>query len=75
MTALFLVVMTEQWRENKDHRPALVGLGVSVVCLVIFGADEFLIPAMVGIALVLTLLRRRLQPPAQEKEVTADVRD
>lgn len=75
MTALFLVVMTEQWRENKDHRPALVGLGVSVICLMIFGADEFLIPAMVGIALVLTLLRRRLQPPAQEKEVTADVRD
>lgn len=75
MTALFLVVMTEQWRENKDHRPALVGLGVSVVGLVLFGADAFLIPAMVGIALVLTLLRRRLQPASQGKEAATDVRD
>lgn len=75
MTALFLVVMTEQWRTTRDHRPALVGLGVSVVCLVLFGADEFLIPAMIGIALVLTLLRRRLQPPVQEKEAATDVRD
>lgn len=27
MTALFLVVMTEQWRASRDHTPALVGLG------------------------------------------------
>ena len=72
MTALFLVVMTEQWRENKDHRPALVGLGVSVACLVFFGADGFLIPAMIGITLALTLLRPALQP--KDGEVDADAR-
>lgn len=71
MTALFLVVMTEQWRTSRDHRPALVGLGVSLVCLWIFGASDFLIPAMVGITVVLTLLRGRLQ----EKEVAAHGRD
>ena len=67
MTALFLVVMTEQWRTSRDHRPALVGLGVSLACLWVFGASDFLIPAMVGITAVLTLLRSRLQ----ETEVSA----
>lgn len=71
MTALFLVVMTEQWRTSRDHRPALVGLGVSLACLWVFGASDFLIPAMVGITVVLTLLRGRLQ----EKEVTAHGQD
>lgn len=71
MTALFLVVMTEQWRTSRDHRPALVGLGVSLACLWVFGASDFLIPAMVGITAVLTLLRGRLQ----EKEVTAHGQD
>ena len=71
MTALFLVVMTEQWRTSRDHRPALVGLGVSLACLWVFGASDFLIPAMVGITVVLTMLRGRLQ----ETEVSAHGRD
>lgn len=72
MTALFLVVMTEQWRATRDHRPALVGLGVSLLCLAVFGAGEFLIPTMIGITLVLTLLRKALQP--QDEEVDARAR-
>ena len=66
MTALFLVVMTEQWRAARDHTAALVGVGVSLACLVVFGADDFLIPAMIGITLALTLLRRRPGAPEQE---------
>ena len=58
MTALFLVVMVEQWRAGKDHTPALVGLGVSLVCLLIFGSSNFLIPSMLGITAALTLLRK-----------------
>ena len=50
MTALFLVVMVEQWRAGKDHTPALVGLGVSLICLVIFGSSNFLIPSTVTVA-------------------------
>lgn len=49
MTALFLVIVTEQWLTNKNHLPALVGIGASVVCLVLFGADNFIIPAMIVI--------------------------
>lgn len=61
MTALFLVVMVEQWRSTRDHTPALVGLGVSLVCLLIFGSSNFLIPSMIGITVVLTLLRGTME--------------
>ena len=58
MTALFVVIFTDQWLSRKNHLPALVGVGVSVVCLLLFGPDGFIIPAMVGIAALLMLLRR-----------------
>ena len=61
MTALFLVVMTEQWKASRDHTPALVGLGVSRGCLLIFGSSDFLIPSMVGITAALTVLRGFMQ--------------
>ena len=61
MTALFLVVMTEQWKASHDHTPALVGLGVSLVCLLVFGSSDFLIPSMVGITAALTVLRGFMQ--------------
>ena len=59
MTALFIASFTEQWLTTMDHIPALTGLLSTLLCLVIFGKDRFLIPAMLLITLVLTLLRRR----------------
>ncbi len=59
MTALFVASFTEQWLTAKDHVPALTGLLSTLLCLVVFGRDNFLIPAMLLITLVLTLLRRR----------------
>ena len=59
MTALFLASFTEQWIENKDHTPAITGVVSTLLCLLIFGAERFLIPAMLLITLVLTLLRKR----------------
>lgn len=53
MTALFLTVFVEQWLTAKDHMPALTGLIATVACLMIFGSDSFLIPAMLIITLVL----------------------
>jgi len=57
LTALFLVVFLEQWMTAQTHGPALIGVGVSVVSLLIFGADSFLIPAMVGIGILLMLYK------------------
>lgn len=57
LTALFLVVFLEQWLTSEKHAPALIGVGASVVSLLVFGADSFLIPAMVGIGVMLCLYR------------------
>lgn len=59
MTALFIASYTEQWLSSKDHIPALTGLFSTLLCLIIFGRDRFLIPAMLLITFVLTLLRGR----------------
>lgn len=60
MTALFVTVFVEQWRSTKNHIPALVGVATSVVCLIIFGAGNFLIPTMMSITLVLGLLQKKI---------------
>ena len=59
LTALFVTVFVEQWLSTKDHIPALIGLGASVVCLALFGPGNFLIPAMVLITLLLGLYGKR----------------
>lgn len=59
MTALFIASFTEQWIRTKDHLPAVTGLLSTLLCLLVFGPERFLIPAMLLITLVLTLLRSR----------------
>ena len=58
MTAMFVVIFLEQWLKDKKHSSALIGLGVSVLSLVIFGKDSFLMPAMIGILLFLALFKK-----------------
>ena len=61
MTAMFVVILTEQWLKEKTPVSEWIGLAAGVVCLLIFGADNFLIPTMVCILAALTLLRRPLE--------------
>ncbi len=61
MTALFTAILVNQWRENREHRPVLIGLALSAVCLVIFGKTNFILPAMALILAVLTLLRKPIE--------------
>ncbi len=61
MTALFVVMFINQWEETKEHTPALMGLGCSLLCLVIFGSSNFIIPAMILIVLCLSLCKGRLE--------------
>ena len=58
MTALFVVMFLTQWEENKDHRPALIGVGCTALCLVVLGSDNFLLPAMGLIILAFLALRK-----------------
>ena len=61
MTALFVTVFVEQWTSTREHRPALLGVGATLLCLVLFGQDIFLIPSMALITLALTVLRPSLE--------------
>ena len=58
LTALFVTLFTEQWLSNKNHFPAIVGTISTVLCLILFGKEIFLIPSMVLIALILTTARK-----------------
>lgn len=58
MTALFITVFVEQWKNTKNHLPAITGVVISVICLVLFGSDNFLIPSMVFISIVMALGKR-----------------
>lgn len=66
MTAMFIVIFMDQWLKEKNHISSLLGLGVSLICLIIFGADNFIIPSMFALLGILTLLRKPLEK--QEKE-------
>ncbi len=58
LTALFVTIFVEQWLSTKNHGPAIVGVAVTALCLVIFGSNVFLIPSMVIIAGCLTMMRK-----------------
>lgn len=66
MTALFVVIFIDQWRAQKRHLPAVIGLAVSFLSLLVFGAERFILPAMALMLAVLTLLRRPLSGRKEE---------
>lgn len=59
LTALFVTVFLDQWLTAKKYIPALIGVTVSLACLLIFGAESFLIPSMLIIALLLCLYKEK----------------
>lgn len=61
MTALFIVIFLENWMKEKTHDSSLLGLGLSLMSLVLFGSDNFIIPAMLMIFATLTLLQGRME--------------
>ena len=61
MTAMFVVIFMDQWLKEDQHLSSLIGLGVSLICLLIFGVDSFMIPTMITIVVLLTVLRHRLE--------------
>ncbi|MBR0204583.1 MAG: AzlC family ABC transporter permease [Synergistaceae bacterium] len=61
LTALFVSICVEQWLNNSNHYPAITGFIVSVLCLALFGAGNFLIPSMLLITIALFILRERIE--------------
>lgn len=60
LTALFVVLLLEQVRKRENRPAAVIGIAATVVSLLLFGADNLVIPAMVLILVVLLAGRRKL---------------
>ena len=58
MTAMFVVIFMEQWMKEKHHGSALLGLGLSFLCLLAFGPGRIMVPSMIAILAALTLLQK-----------------
>lgn len=61
LTALFITICVEQWLNAENHFPALTGFIASVICLLLFGAENFLIPSMFLITVSLFAFRGKIE--------------
>ncbi len=61
MTAMFVVIFIEQWIKEKHHYSAWIGMFAGIICLVLFGADNFMVPTMICILVFLTILRKPME--------------
>lgn len=68
MTALFIVMFIELWYRRTNRPAELIGLAVSFVCLLIFGANNFVLPTMILIIAILMLYRKRMEGVMEVKE-------
>ena len=59
MTALFVIILIDQWEKAKNHSPALLGGAIALVCLAIFGGQSFMLPALVLTSAVLLIPGRK----------------
>ncbi|CUU40731.1 MULTISPECIES: AzlC family ABC transporter permease [Helicobacter] len=61
MSAIFIVIFIEQWRNKSMRTSALLGIIISLISLYIFGAEQFLLPALLGICIALSFKRRSFE--------------
>ena len=66
MSAIFVVIFIDQWSSSKTHSPAIIGVAVSVICLVAFGKEAFLLPSLVAICAILLYLNANNSKKALE---------
>ncbi|WP_050637701.1 AzlC family ABC transporter permease [Candidatus Stoquefichus sp. SB1] len=59
MTALFVVIVVEQFLTSDKHFYSYLGFGVSLICLVLFGSEAFIIPSMIGILIGLIMMYQK----------------
>lgn len=61
LTALFVVILIDQWRATTNHLPAIIGIVSAILCRVIFGPSDFIIPAMICILFMVTILKTPME--------------
>lgn len=68
LTALFVVLFLEQWKEKKNRIPAVIGAACSIASIFIFGPDNFIIPTMIMLAVILICGKNKLAGKAGEQQ-------
>lgn len=61
MTAMFVVIFLEQWLKDKHRVSGVLGIGLTFVCLLVFGRDSFIVPSMAAILIALSLMRSQIE--------------
>ena len=56
----------DNWLKEKNHTSSVVGLIVTLICLIVFGKDSFIIPSMIIIVAVLTFFRGKLEKEGEK---------
>lgn len=65
MTALFIVIVLNQWKESRSHISAITGFTIGIIFLILLGAERFLVPSLAVVSLLLIFLRGKIK----EREV------
>ena len=66
MTALFLVILTDQCRDKANRLPAAIGIVSALVARLFFSSDNMIIPTMCLMLATFLICRRRLEPAEEE---------
>lgn len=61
LTALFVVILINQWKQTTNHLPAIIGILSAIACRLLFGASDFIIPSMICILLCVTILKKPME--------------
>ena len=70
MTALFVAIVIEQWKDSKVHAPAIIGFIMSVLFLFILGPDKFILPSLLITVIILIIIKGRLESGDEEEAQT-----
>lgn len=60
MTALFIVILIEQWQAPTARLPAIIGGASATLCLLLFGADGFILPALILTIVLLMVFKKHI---------------
>ena len=61
MTALFIIIFIDQWEKADKHFPAITGILIAIIALLIFGQTAFMLPALVIVSGVLIFWNSKQQ--------------
>lgn len=61
MTAMFVVIFLDQLLKEKEHFSSCIGITSSCICLLIFGKNNFMLPTMIIVVLLLAIFRKYIE--------------